>query len=136
MCFSNETNQSGCDAVIWVIQPFLSLSSSPDCKRTSSLVGLPPPKRNPPHVGAGQTLAAPGRTSKYGTPAVGGRGCWCRPPSPHVPSSPHVLWTIGGAGVWVRGQVRSDHLKVSLHLNGSKVKPEEKQPLRFSTNVT
>lgn len=131
--FSNVKNQRDCNSLIWVIEPFLSLSSFPDCKHTSSLVGLPPPKRNPPHFGAGQTLTPPGRTSKYRTPAVGGRGCWCRPPSPHVPSSPHVLWTIRGAGGLSPGSgVRFAQTTSRCHcsLKVSEVKPEEKQLLR------
>lgn len=59
-----------CCVVWWMLFFFFPLF--PDCKRSCSPVGLPPPKRNPPHVGAGQAPAWLWRTSKYSLLLVGG----------------------------------------------------------------
>ncbi len=100
--------QHQCADPVWAhfvcIELLLSLSSFSARKHTSTLVGLSPPKWNPAHVGAGQTLAQPWRTSKYWTPAVGGRGVGVV----HLRSMSHpVLVCLGpskGAGLWVQGQ--------------------------------
>lgn len=101
---------STCCVVDWMLFFFFPLF--PDCKRSCSPVGLPPPKRNPPHVGAGQAPAWPWRTSKYCLLLVGGAVGVVHLRRMSHPVLVCFFWAIGGVGV--RGQVRPDGLNVSL----------------------
>lgn len=115
-CLDRSTNLTLAEmfqpAVLFDWMLFFFFPLFPDCKRSCSPVGLPPPKRNPPHVGAGQAPAWPWRTSKYCLLLVGGAVGVVHLRRMSHPVLVCFFWAIGGVGV--RGQVRPDGLNVSL----------------------